>query len=122
MKTIIRNYRDLEAWKESMDLVEDVYKITKSLPAEELYGLRSQIRRSAVSIPSNIAEGHGRKGTGEYLHHLSIAKGSLAELETQLILCIRLKYFTREELKPVWNQAQTVGKLLTGLIRSLAKK
>ena len=122
MKTIIRNYRDLEAWKESMDLVEDVYKITKSLPAEELYGLRSQIRRAAVSIPSNVAEGHGRKGTGEYLHHLSIAKGSLTELETQLILCVRLKYFSRESLKPVWQQAQSVGKLLTGLIRSLTKK
>ena len=122
MKTIIRNYRDLEAWKESMDLVEDVYKITKSLPAEELYGLRSQIRRAAVSIPSNVAEGHGRKGTGEYLHHLSIAKGSLTELETQLILCVRLKYFSRESLKPVWQQAQLVGKLLTGLIRSLTKK
>jgi four helix bundle protein len=122
MKTIIKNYRDLEVWEEYMNLVEDVYKITKSLPPEEMYGLKSQIRRSSVSIPSNIAEGHGRKGIPEYLHHLSIAKGSLAELETQLILCIRLKYFSREDLKPVWNQAQVSGKLLSGLIRSLSKK
>ena len=122
MKTTIRNYRDLQTWKESINLVEDIYKITKSLPSEELYGLKSQIRRSAVSVPSNVAEGHGRKGTGEYLHHLSIAKGSLAELETQLILCVRLKYFSRENLKPIWQEAQSVGKLLSGLIRSLTKK
>src|ERR1700687_5955116 len=82
MKTEIKSYRDLETWQEAMNLVEKVYEITKSLPSEELYGLKSQIRRCSVSIPSNIAEGHGRKGSGEYLHHLSIAKGSLAELET----------------------------------------
>src|SRR6184192_3551097 len=122
MKTVIRNYRDLEVWNKAMNLVESVYILTKNLPQEELYGLKSQIRRSVVSIPSNIAEGHGRKGQREYLHHLSIAKGSLAELETQLILCLRLKYFSREELKPVWNKSQVVGRLLSGLIRSLRTK
>lgn len=121
MKTEIKNYRDLEVWKEAMDMVEQIYQITKNLPSEEMYGLKSQIRRSAVSVPSNIAEGHARKGTGEYLHHLSIAKGSLAELETQLILCIRLNYVDRVQAKIVWDRSQTVGRLLTGLIRSLRK-
>ena len=121
MKTIIRNYRYLDAWNEAMDLTEDVYAITKTLPTEELYGLKSQMRRAAVSIPSNISEGHGRKGNNEFLHHLSIAKGSLSELETQLILCVRLKYITRDDLKPVWKRAQIVGKLLVGLVRSLKK-
>ncbi len=122
MKSVIKSYRELETWQEAMNLVENIYEITKALPSEEMYGLKSQIRRSAVSIPSNIAEGHGRKGIAEYLHHLSIARGSLAELETQLILCVRLHYITSENMKPIWVKSQTVGKLLTGLVRSLAKK
>jgi len=122
MKTVINSYRELETWQEAMNLVESIYEITRSLPSEEMYGLKSQIRRSAVSIPSNIAEGHGRKGSAEYLHHLSIAKGSLAELETQLILCVRLNFITSDIMKPVWQKTQTVGKLLTGLIRSLTRK
>lgn len=121
MKKAIQTYRDLNAWSEAMDLVEDIYRITKNLPPEEMYGLKSQIRRCAVSIPSNIAEGHGRKGNREFMHHLSIAKGSLSELETQLILCVRLEYITRAALKPVWNRTQTAGKLISGLIRSLMK-
>ncbi|MDP4220849.1 MAG: four helix bundle protein [Bacteroidota bacterium] len=121
MKKIIQTYRDLKAWNEAMDLVEDIYKLTKTLPPEEQYGLKSQIRRCAVSLPSNIAEGHGRKGNKEFMHHLSIAKGSLSELETQLILCVRLEYVSRADLKPVWNRAQTLSKLISGLIRSLLK-
>jgi len=121
MKKAIQTYRDLNAWDEAMNLVEDVYKITKNLPSEEQYGLKSQIRRSAVSIPSNIAEGHGRKGNREFMHHLSIAKGLLSELETQLILCVRLEYITRTNLKPVWSRTQTVSKLIAGLVRSLMK-
>jgi four helix bundle protein len=121
MGKAIETYRQLKVWIEAMDLVEDVYRITKNLPSDELYGLRSQIRRSAVSIPSNIAEGHGRRGSKEFMHHLSIAKGSLSELEAQLILCVRLQYISREDLKPVWDRAQSVSKMMSGLIRSLMK-
>ncbi|MFI5264901.1 MAG: four helix bundle protein [Candidatus Kapaibacterium sp.] len=117
----IETYRQLKVWVEAMDLVEDIYMLTKNLPSDELYGLRSQIRRAVVSIPSNIAEGHGRRGNKEFLHHLSIAKGSLSELETQLILCARLSYISREDLKPVWDRAQTVSKMLSGLIKALMK-
>lgn len=115
----ITTYRDLNAWTEAIELVVEVYQLTKSLPTEELYGLKSQVRRSAVSIPSNIVEGHGRRSNNKFAHHLSIAKGSLCELETQLILCLKLEFITRNDLKPIWKRTQTVGKLLTGLIRSL---
>jgi four helix bundle protein len=119
MKSSIRNYRDLEVWQEAMNLAEAVYHLTELMPKEELYGLTSQIRRASVSIPSNIAEGHGRKGKNEFMHHLSIARGSLCELETQLVLSARVKFFSREDLKPVWSKTQTVGRLLSGLVRSL---
>lgn len=120
MKTI-KSYRDLEAWSSAMDLVELIYISTSSFPKDETYGLRSQIRGSAVSIPSNIAEGHGRKGSKEFAHHLSIARGSLCEMETQLILSVRLNYITKEQAEPVWTKSQEVGRLLTGLVRSLNK-
>ena len=115
----IKSYRDLEVWQVAMDLSEMVYELTSKLPSEELFGLKSQARRSVVSIPSNIAEGRARKGKAEFLHHLSIARGSLAELETQLLLTVRLKFIARESLAPVWAKAQSVGKLLTALIKSL---
>ena len=115
----IKTYRDLEVWKQSMELAVEIYDTIKILPANELFALTSQMRRAATSIPSNIAEGHSRKGKKELAHHTSIARGSLAELETQLILCTRLKYIDREKLKPVWNRSQRVGRLLTGLIKSL---
>src|SRR5437764_1229466 len=103
----IQTYRDLRIWEEAMELVEEIYKITSAFPKDELYELTSQMRRSAISIPSNIAEGHGRKGSKEFMHHLSIAKGSLAELETQLILSLRLQYLNRDDLKPIWQKTQT---------------
>ncbi len=81
-----KNYRDLIAWQKAMDLIEQVYRATASFPKEEVYGLTSQARRSAVSIPSNIAEGQGRRTTGEFLHQLSVAHGSLRELETQILI------------------------------------
>ena len=102
-----------------MDLVEDIYRVSTQFPKPELYGLTSQIRSAAISVPSNIAEGHDRKGTKEFLHHLSIARGSLAELETQLILAVRLKYASKTEAEKIWKRSQSVGKLLNGLIRSL---
>lgn len=118
----LQTYRDLEAWKKSIDLVQSVYEITQHFPSEERFGLTNQMRRAAVSIPSNIAEGYGRIHRGDYLHHLSIARGSLLEVETQLIISDRLQYIARDENKAVWNQTQEIGKILNGLIASLKAK
>jgi len=119
MAKIIITYRDLDAWKVSMDLVVDVYKMTNDFPKHEQYGLVSQIRRAVVSIPSNIAEGKSRKGSKEFLHHLSITNGSLSELETQLILAVRLGYIDKISAEEIWKKCQTAGKLINGLIRSM---
>lgn len=102
-----------------MDLVLESYKLTNSFPKAEVYGLISQIRRAAVSIPANIAEGHGREHLGDYLHHLSIANGSLMELETHLLIAGRLDFVNREHMEPVLLLAAEVGRMLSGLTRSL---
>lgn len=115
----LKTYRELEAWEASMQLAEKAYELTKRLPEAEKFGLISQLRRAAISVPANIAEGYGRVHRGDYLHHLSIAKGSLAEVETLLTLCVRLKMIDRAKMMPTWNQAQTAGKLLAALLRSL---
>ena len=115
----LKSYRNLTVWQKSMDLVVLIYQATRKLPAAERYGLYAQIRRCAVSIPSNVAEGYGRIHRGDYLHHLSIARGSLAELETQLLTTVRLEFVSREEAKPCWLLAQEVGKMLNKLIGSL---
>jgi four helix bundle protein len=85
----LKSYRDLEVWQKAMDLVEEVYRIAERFPSQEKYGLTGQLQRAAVSIPANIAEGYGRMHRKEYLQHLSIAKGSLAEVETHLALAVR---------------------------------
>jgi len=92
MSKEIRNHKDLEVWKKSMDLVSNIYKITESFPNKELYGLTNQIRRAAVSVPSNIAEGAARSSKKEFIQFLYIALGSLSELETQIIIANRLEY------------------------------
>ena len=102
-----------------MNLVEAIYTLTRQFPDEERYGLTSQMRRAAVSIPSNIAEGYGRVHRGDYVRFLSIASGSLCKLETQLMLCVRLNYYPRDDAAIIWKQAQLTGKLLAGLINSL---
>src|SRR4051812_28791574 len=86
------SYRDLTAWQKAMDLVEQVYLGSRNWPKEEAYGLTSQVRRAAISVPSNIAEGQGRDSTKEFLHHLSMARGSILELETQILVAERLGY------------------------------
>ena len=116
----VRNYQELIAWQGAMDLVEDVYKATKDFPREEIYALTSQIRRAAVSIPSNIAEGQGRRTTADFLRHLSIAYGSLREVETQAMIARRLTYISQAKLEEVMNRAGEVGRLLNGLMSSLA--
>lgn len=116
----LQSYRDLEVWQKSVELVISAYQLAKQLPDEEKYGLISQIRRAAVSIPANIAEGYGSTYRGEYLRHLSIAKGSLYELETHFVIAVRLNFVDREETKNIWDIAQDVGKMLNRLMQSLS--
>ncbi|MEM1444846.1 MAG: four helix bundle protein [Planctomycetota bacterium] len=112
-------YRKLDAWQRAMDAFDAVYALSRSFPTDERFGLTSQLRRAALSVPSNIAEGYGRKGRKEYLHHLFIARGSLMETETQLIAAVRQGFCSREDAKPAWALLDETGRLLTGLIRSL---
>ena len=90
----MKNHKDLDVWKLAMDLVEDIYSMTKQFPKNEVYGLTSQIKRAVVSVPSNIAEGAARKGSKEFVQYLYISMGSLAEVETQILLAQRLKFVT----------------------------
>ena len=119
MPTKIASYRDLDVWQKAMELAVAAYRLTEPFPHHEQFGLRAQIHRSAVSIPSNVAEGHGRSITREYLHHLAIAHGSLMELETQVELARRLAFTKQEEAEAVLKRAGECGRLLHGLMRSL---
>ena len=114
----VRSYHDLEAWQQSMGPVTDVYSLTAEFPESERFGLTNQLRRAAVSIPSNIAEGQGRLSTKDFLRFLYIARGSLNEVQTQLEIARRLN-FIKEGTVNLSKQADTVGRLLNGLIRSL---
>lgn len=117
--TKIQSYQDLKVWNLGMDLAVELYQISKAFPAEERFGLTSQIRKSAVSVPSNIAEGHARSSTGDYIRFLKISKASLAELETQAILSQRLGYVDSETISPFLNQTRTLGRMLNSLISKL---
>jgi four helix bundle protein len=117
----MQSHRELIVWQKAMDLVVTIYRVTQSFPKSETYGLSSQMQRAAVSIPSNIAEGHSLKQTPAYLRHLAIASGSLAELETQLEISDRLGYLPPSE-KDVLQQANEVGRMLFGLRNSLQAK
>ena len=115
----INSYHDLIVWQKSIDLVEEVYQLIKHLPKDEIYALSSQMRRSAISIPSNIAEGQQRHTTKEFVNFLSFAKGSNAELQTQLIICIRLGYFTKEQIQGTLNLSEEISRMLTKLTYTL---
>lgn len=115
----LRSYRDLEVWQRSITLVEQAYKLTGSFPSTEKYGLSSQLQRAAVSISLNIAEGYGRSHRGDYLRFLSISKGSVAEVETLLIISVRLGFLTRDETVETWETCQQVAQMLSKLIASL---
>lgn len=115
----IRSYKDLMVWQRSMDLVESIYRMTERLPANEQWGLVSQMRRAAVSVPSNIAEGYGRQSSGNYIQFLSISRGSLLELETQIELCIRLKYLSRIDSEKILTDMMEINKMLTSLISKI---
>jgi len=118
-KMKVKNYQELIAWQKAMDLVEDVYRASRTFPREEIYALTSQIRRAAVSVPSNIAEGQGRRTTLDFLRHLSIAYGSLREVETQILIAGRLRYLNSATIDQVMRRAGELGKLLNGLMNSL---
>lgn len=113
------DHKDLDAWKQAMLLVEDVYKMTSAFPKEEIYGLTAQLRRSAVSVTSNLSEGAGRKSSKEFNNFLSISLGSLAELETQLLITARLKYANTE---PVLERVNRVRALVLGLRNHINRK
>ena len=119
---MVNSYRDLQVWQKATDLVVECYRLTKLLPKSETYGLASQIQRAAVSIPANIAEGHGRQHLGDYPHHLSIATGSLMELETHLIVATKLLYIKEREVEPVLLRTAELSRMLAGLTKSLRKK
>jgi four helix bundle protein len=110
-------YSDLEVWQAAMDLAEDVYRTTKAFPKEELYTLTSQLRRAAVSVPSNIAEGKGRSSEKDLIQFLNYSRGSLFEIETQIALARRLGYIDAEHAQCLLHQTARVGQLLNGLIR-----
>jgi four helix bundle protein len=114
-----QSYRDLVVWQKAIDLVVGVYRVTRCWPEEELFGLTDQVRRAAVSIPANIAEGQGRDSGKEFLHHLSIADDSLHEVETHLVISQRLNYLDEPTCAPLLHQAAEVDRLLHGLKRSL---
>lgn len=119
---MLKSYKDLQVWEKSYKLCLEVYKLFKEFPPEERYGLCSQLRRSSVSIPSNIAEGYGRRGRQEYIHFLYIAYGSYCELETQILLSSDLGYINSNDKERILTLGKEVERMLKGLITSLEKK
>jgi four helix bundle protein len=115
----IQSYKDLRVWQEAMLLAQMTYELTRTLPASEKFGLVSQMNRAAVSVPANIAEGHGSKHRGVYLNHLSISRGSLTELETYFELVVRLGMLRQGQVSAAQAQCDIVGRLLGALIRAL---
>ena len=121
MNKRLAGYRDLEVWRVSMQMVELVFELTYLFPDHQRYALAAQMQRAAISVPSNIAEGHAKRSTKDYPRHLNIAAGSLAELETQIELSVRLGFISREIAKNSWIHSQRVAQMLTRLIQSLSK-
>lgn len=116
----MKSYRDLIAWQKAMLMVTEIYKITADFPNEEKFGLTSQLRRAAVSVPSNIAEGCSRNSDGEFKQFLGIARGSISEIETQLLIAINLGFI--KDQPQVLNATEEVGRIISGLIRSMSTK
>lgn len=115
----VKTYRDLIVWQKAMEMTVMLYQIASKLPKEETFALCSQMRRAAVSIPSNIAEGFGRNSKKEYLQFLYIAYGSVCELETQLMLCVRIEYLTEIEIQPLMDILTEIGKMITTITKKL---
>ncbi len=118
----INSYRDLRVWQDAMALAQSCYLVTRDFPRAEMFGLTSQIRRAATSIPANIAEGYGRENSGSYIQFLQIAQGSLKELETHLLISERVSLATVSAVEPVLAQCDSLGRMLRTLIRSIEAK
>ena len=118
----VKCYQDLIAWQKAISLVTEVYAVTAQFPRHEIYGLTSQLRRASVSIPSNIAEGHGRATKGEFLQFLCQARGSLCEVQTQIFIAGKLGYIRQEQQEVVIAQTDEVGRILNGLITAIERK
>ncbi|MGA2032457.1 MAG: four helix bundle protein [Thermoguttaceae bacterium] len=118
----VQSYRELEVWTLAMDPAAECYRVTKSFPRGELFGMTSQIRRAAASIPANIAEGQGRDHTKEFLNHLSIARGSLKELETHLLLCQKVALLKEADLPPLMTLCERISQMLSRLRQALERK
>jgi four helix bundle protein len=116
---MVQSYRDLIAWQKAMDFVMDVYRTSKAFPRDELYGLASQVRRVAVAVPTNIAEGQARLSANEFHYFLGRARGALVEVETQLMIAQKLAYFTPEHGRDLLDKASELGKILNGLIGAI---
>ena len=116
----MKSYRDLIVWQKSVNMVTDVYKLLNSFPDDEKFGLTSQIKRSSVSISSNIAEGYGRNYTKDYIRFLNIARGSLYEMQTQLQIAINLKFINTEDLRSINAVSNEIEKMLNSLIKKIA--
>jgi four helix bundle protein len=118
----INSYRDLKVWQDAVSLAEDCYRLTRQFPRDELFGLTSQIRRASASVPANVAEGHGRENTGNFVQSLRVSQGSLKELETHLPLAERVGILPLPELEIVLGRCESLGKRVRALIRSLQSK
>lgn len=121
-KGTVNSYRDLRVWQEAMSLAEKCYHLTRKLPKEELFGMSTQIRRSAASIAANIAEGHGREQTRSFLHFLRMAQGSLKELETHLLLAERVEIAEASTVRALLQNCDGLGRMLRSYIRSLQRR
>ena len=122
MKTGLKSYRDLLVWQKGMNLVAAVYVVARKLPDSEKYILAAQMQRAAISVPANIAEGYGRSHRGDYLRHLSIANGSLKEVETHLVLAVRLGFLKQAEIDDAFKLADEVGRMLSSLMQKLGPR
>lgn len=120
--TAFHDYRDLLAWQRAMSWIGGVYGVAKQLPSTERFGLASQLQRAAVSVPANIAEGHARSGSREFLHHLSIALGSLAEVETLLMVAANLGYVSQACVDPLLDDAAEIGRMTRGLQNAIRRR
>jgi four helix bundle protein len=122
MSKAVNSYRDLRVWQDAMTLAETCYVLTRKFPRDEMFGLTSQIRRAATSIPANIAEGYGRDNSGNYIQFLRIAQGSLKEVETHLLISLRVSVASASAIEPILKRCDSLGRMLRTLIRSIEVK
>ena len=118
----VRSYKDLIVWQKSIDLIDDVYRLCRAFPKSETYGLSSQIQRAAVSVAANIAEGSGRDSTKDFIHHLAFSLGSLAEVETYLVVSLRLEYAIKASVLSLESKCDEIGKMIRSLQKTLRKR